>query len=129
MQYIGKIDRKKFREISKDITTDDVILTDKQVEHIKERHPNDYELYFKFIKEIVENPDYIIKDTKPNTGFLLKTFLKEDKRFQLILGLHTSEDIKEYRNSIITFLKINRKKYNQYLRNKEIVWRRLDKNE
>ena len=129
MQYIGKIDRKKFREISKDITTDDVILTDKQVEHIKERHPNDYELYFKFIKEIVENPDYIIKDTKPNTGFLLKTFLKEDKRFQLILRLHTNEDIKGYRNSIITFLKINRKKYNQYLRNKEIVWRRLDKNE
>ena len=129
MQYIGKIDRKKFREISKDITTDDVILTDKQVEHIKERHPNDYELYFKFIKEIVENPDYIIKDTKPNTGFLFKTFLKEDKRFQLILRLHTNEDIKGYRNSIITFLKINRKKYNQYLRNKEIVWRRLDKNE
>ena len=129
MQYIGKIDRKKFREISKDITTDDVILTDKQVEHIKERHPNDYELYFKFIKEIVENPDYIIKDTKPNTGFLLKTFVKEDKRFQLILRLHTNEDIKGYRNSIITFLKINRKKYNQYLRNKEIVWRRLDKNE
>ena len=106
-----------------------MILTDKQVEHIKERHPNDYELYFKFIKEIVENPDYIIRDNKPNTGFLLKTFLKEDKRFQLILRLHTSDDIKEYKNSIITFLKINRKKYNQYLRNKEIVWKRLDKNE
>ena len=129
MQYIGKIDRKKFREISKDITTDDVILTDKQVEHIKERHPNDYELYFKFIKEIVENPDYIIKDTKPNTGFLFKTFLKEDKRFQLILRLHTRDDVAGYKNSIITFLKINTKKYNQYLRNKEIVWRRLDKNE
>ena len=129
MQYIGKIDRKKFLEISKDISVEDVILTEKQIEHIKERHPNDYERYFKYIKEIVEDPDYIIRDSKPDTGFLLKNFFEEDKRFQLILRLHTSNDIAEYKNSIITFLKINSKKYNQYLRNKEIVWRRVDKNE
>lgn len=129
MQYIGKIDIKKFEKISNDITVEEVILTDKQVEHIKERHPNDYERYFKYIKSIVENPDYIIRDTKPNTGFLLKEFLEDDKRFQLILRLQTSGDISGYKNSIITFLKISEKKYNQYLRNKEIVWRRLDKKE
>lgn len=129
MQYIGKIDRNKFIEISKDISGEDVILTAKQVEHIKQRHPNDYERYFKYIKKIVEDPDYIIRDSKPNTGFLLKTFLDEDKRFQLILRLHTREDVNGYKNSIITFLKINRKKYNQYLRNKEIVWQKLDKRE
>lgn len=129
MQYIGKIDTKKFEKISDDIIVEEVILTDKQVEHIKERHPNDYERYFKYIKRIVENPDYIIRDTKPNTGFWLKEFLEDDKRFQLILRLQTSNDISGYKNSIITFLKISEKKYNQYLRNKEIVWRRLDKKE
>lgn len=129
MQYIGKIDTKKFEKISDDIIVEEVILTDKQVEHIKKRHPNDYERYFKYIKRIVENPDYIIRDTKPNTGFLLKEFLEDDKRFQLILRLQTSNDISGYKNSIITFLKISEKKYNQYLRNKEIVWRRLDKKE
>ena len=82
MQYIGKIDRKKFEKISNDITVEEVILTDKQIEHIKERHTNDYERYFKYIKNIVENPDYIIKDAKPNTGFLLKEFREDDKRFQ-----------------------------------------------
>lgn len=129
MQYIGKLDRNKFKAITSDITTDEVILTDKQVDHIKERHPNDYENYFRYFKEIVENPDYIIRDTKPNTGFLLKEFRKNDVRFQLILRLHTSSDNPEYKNSVITFLKINQKKYNQYLRNKEIIWKRLDKNE
>lgn len=124
MQYIGKINRELFGEISNSIISDDVILTDRQLEHIKERHPNDYEQYFKYIKYIVENPDYIIRDAKPNTGFLLKEFLKEDKRFQLILRLHTSEDDRNYKNSIITFLKIGKKKYNQYLRNKEIIWKR-----
>lgn len=129
LQYIGRIDREKFKEITEDITTDEVILTNKQVEHIKERHPNDYEQYFKYFKEIVENPDYIIRDTKPNTGFLLKEFVEENKRFQLILRLHTTNDNKEYKNSIITFLKVGEKKYNQYLRNKEIVWKKLDKDE
>lgn len=126
MQYIGKIDKNKFKDISNDITTDEVILTDKQVEHIKERHPNDYEQYFKYVKDIVENPDYIIRDTKLYTGFLLKEFIEEDKRFQLILRLHTSKDNFEYKNSVITFLKVSEKKYKQYLRNKEIVWKKLD---
>lgn len=129
VQHIGKIDKDKFKLISEDITTDEVVLTDKQVEHIRERHPNDYERYFKYFKEIVENPDYIIKDNKPNTGFVLKEFIEEDKRFQLILRLHTSEDNPEYKNSVITFLKVSEKKYNQYLRNKEIVWKKVDKNE
>ena len=70
MQYIGKIDKSKFRLITKDITTNKVILTEKQKQHIKERHPNDYEQYYSYIKKIVEDPDYIIRDVKPNTGFL-----------------------------------------------------------
>ena len=129
LQYIGKIDKDKFKLISNDITTSEVILTDKQVEHIKNRHPNDYEQYFKYFKDIVENPDYIIRDEKPNTGFLLKEFIEENTRFQLILRLHTSEDNPKYKNSIITFLKVSEKKYKQYLRNKEIVWKKVDKSE
>lgn len=103
MHYIGKIDVSKFSSISTDITTDLVILTDKQIEHIKERHPNNYELYFNYIKDIVENPDYIIRDNKPNTGFLLKDFSNDNTKFQLILRLHTNTDIPNHLNSIITF--------------------------
>jgi len=128
LQYIGKIDKQKFKLITKDITTEIVILTDKQIEHIRFRHPNDYERYFKYIKEIVEMPDYILNDIKPNTGILLKK-ISNDKIFQLILRLHTSEDKREYKNSIITFLRINDKKYNQYIRNKKIVWSNMDNSE
>ncbi|MBQ3145364.1 MAG: hypothetical protein IJB90_02135 [Clostridia bacterium] len=127
MQHIGKIDKRKFKLITKDITTEIVILTDKQIEHIRFRHPNDYERYFKYIKEIVEMPDYILNDVKPNTGILLKR-ISNDKIFQLVLRLHTSEDKRKYKNSIITFLRINEKKYNQYMRNKKIVWSNMDNN-
>lgn len=129
MQYIGKIDKEKYRLITEYITTEEVILTDKQIEHIKQRHPNNYEKYFKYIKNIVEDPDYIIKDDKPNTGFLLKEFIEDNKRFQLILRLNTINDNENYKNSIITFFKVSEKKYRQYLRNKEIVWKKLDKDE
>jgi len=126
LKYIGRIDRNKFLAITRDITTEEVVLTDKQIEHIKIRHPNDYELFFKYFKEIVEEPDYIIKDKQPNTGLLLKEIGKETIFFQLIIRLHTSNDNINYKNSIITFFKINRKKYNQYIRNKEIVWKNID---
>ena len=126
MQYIGKIDREKFKKITKDITTDEVILTDKQVQHIKERHPNDYELFFKYFKDIIENPDCIIKDINPYTGILLKGIKKDNKIFQLVLRLHTSKDNCAYKNSIITFFKIGQRKYEQYLRNKQIIWKKLD---
>ena len=111
VQFIGKLDREKFKAITDDITTDEVILTSKQVVHIKERHPNDYEEYFGYFKEIVENPDYIIRDKQPNTTFILKEIVEKDKRFQLILRLHTSEDNEEYKNSIITFFNISENKY------------------
>lgn len=129
MQYIGKIDKGKFKNITENITTEDVVLTEQEVEHIKKRHPNDYEKYFKYFNEIIENPDYIIRDSMRNTGILLKEIIEKDERFQLILRLHTNEDNPDYKNSIITFFKISSKKYNQYLRNKEIVWKRLDNNE
>ena len=122
MRYIGKIDIDKYKMISSDITTQDVVLTDKQIEHIKQRHPNDYELYFDYMKEIVENPDYIIRDNLPNTGLLLKEFKNNNISFQLILRLHTGGDKEGYKNSIITFLKISKKRYNQYIRNKEIIY-------
>lgn len=129
MQYIGKIDKNKYKLITEYITTEEVILTDRQIEHIKERHPNNYEQYCKYIKAIIEDPDYIIRDDRPNTGFLLKEFVEDNKRFQLILRLNTSNDNKEYKNSIITFFKVSEKKYKQYLRNKKIVWKKLDKSE
>ncbi len=35
MRYNGKIDKEKYKMITKDISTEEVILTDKQVDHIK----------------------------------------------------------------------------------------------
>ena len=104
--------------------TSDVIITDERIEHIRSHHPRDYERYSSYLKSVLEDPDYILEANRPNTAFVLRQFAEGDKRFQLILRLATSSDEKTFSNSIITFLKIEEKKWNKYIRNKKILYRR-----
>lgn len=120
---IGKIDIEKYKCVTEDITTDEVIITDTQIAHIKDHHPNDYERYFSYIEEIVKNPDYILEANKPNTAFVLKHIEDNGKNYQIILRLKTSSDPEDYKNSIITFLKVEDKRYNRYLRTKKILYK------
>lgn len=123
MQIIGKIDIEKYQVVSENIRTDEVVITDERIQHIKERHPNDYEQYMQYISEIVKNPDYILEANKPNTAFLLKEFIHEEKRFQLILRIAVEGDNPGYKNSVITFLKVEEKRYRRYLRTKKILYK------
>ena len=125
MRLVGRIDREVYKCITEDIITEDVIITDERIEHIKERHPNDYERYFEYLKEIVENPDYIVETTKRNTALILKEIAEsEDKRFNTVLRLITSADNTEFKNSIITFMKINEKEWSRLIRNKRILYKK-----
>ncbi|MCL1904494.1 MAG: PBECR2 nuclease fold domain-containing protein [Oscillospiraceae bacterium] len=122
MYKIGEINLKHFEGIHK-VLTPNVIITETQIEHIKERHPNDYERYFEYIPAILEDPDYIIEANKPNTSILLKSFSENGKNFQLILRLKASTDPESYENSIITFMKVNEKRYERHLRTKKILYK------
>ena len=64
MYRVGKIDREIYHCIAEDIVTDEVIITVVQIMHIRERHPNDYELFstYKFITK--ENNIDILKVEK-----------------------------------------------------------------
>lgn len=121
---VGKIDRDIYKCITEDIVTDEVVITDNQIQHIKERHPGDYERFSSYLSEIIAEPDYILEANKPNTAFVLKQIEKDGANFQLILRLQTSQDPKGYKNSIITFLKIEQRKRDKYLRNKKILYSR-----
>ncbi len=123
VQTIGKIDIEKYRVVSQDIRTNEVVITQERIQHIKDRHPNDFERYSGYITEIVESPDYILEANKPNTAFLLKEFAEADERFQLILRLAVEGDKPGYKNSVITFLKVEEKRYKRYLRTKKILYK------
>ena len=122
---VGKIDKEIYKCITEDIVTDEVIITDERIGHIKERHPNDYEKYCEYLKLIVEEPDYIVETKKPNTALILKEIKESNERqFKTVLRLTTSTDNQGFKNSIITFMKIDEKEWNRLLRNKLILYKK-----
>lgn len=122
MHTIGKIDIEKYRVVSDKIRTSEVFITDERIAHIKERHPNDYERYSRYLVEMIENPEYILEDRTPNTAVILQEFFAEGEHFRLVLKLAVTDDEEHKKNSVITFLKINEKTYRKYLRNKKVLY-------
>ena len=120
---IGEIDIEKYKCVTADIITKDVVITEKQIEHIKEHHPNDFERFNGFFRDIVENPDYIIEANKPKSALILKEIVSEHEKIKTVLRLVTSTDDPKYKNSIITFMKIDNKEWNRILRNKKILYK------
>ncbi len=123
MQLVGKINKKIYKCITTDIVTDEVVITDERIEHIKERHPNDYERYYGYLKEIVEYPQYIVETSKPYTALILKEFADGGEQFKTVLRLVVSHDNPNFKNSIITFMKINDREWKRLLKNKKILYR------
>lgn len=123
VHIVGKLDRNIYECITEDIVTDDVIITEKQIQHIKDSHPNDYERFSEYFSEILQSPNYIVEANKPNTGVILKKIEENDDVFKTVLRIATSADNERYKNSIITFMKIDEKEWNRLLRNKKILYK------
>lgn len=123
IRLVGRIDRKIYQCIEKDIVTDEVIITDERIAHINEEHPGDYERFSSYFEDILNHPDYILAGNKPHTAVVLKEIEIEDERVKVVVRLATSTDPCGYKNSIITFMRINKKRWNRYLRTKAILYK------
>ena len=124
VQTIGKIDIQKYKCVTPEIMTDEVIITDERIGHIKERHPNDYERFCSYIPQIVEDPDYIIEANKPNTAVVLKAIQTSGERFKLILRLKVDGDPDGYKNSIMSFWLIGDTTWRKTIKNKKVLYKR-----
>ncbi|MBU5477649.1 hypothetical protein KQI69_00345 [Eubacterium sp. MSJ-13] len=121
---LGKLDWSIYDCISKEHVNDEVIITAEQLAHIRERHPEAYGDTLNYVKTILQKPDYIIRDKRPNTGLVVKRILHEDDNILLVLKICTCNDREGYKNSIITSWKITEKRLSNYLRNKEIIYKK-----
>ena len=110
--------------ISGNHITDEVIITEEQMLHIRDRHPEAYIDTMHYLREILDDPDYIFKDKRPNTGLVIKKIPNDEESSLLVLKIITSDDNKNYKNSVITSWKITEKRLNNYLRNKEIIYKK-----
>lgn len=131
MHYIGKINLDIYRCVSEDIRTDEVIITDTQIAHIVERRGQEfYEKFRGFFGSILADPDYIFRDSNPNTAIVCKMFSEHGKSINIILRLAVGGDNPAFKNSILTVIGENTKRFEQRLRNNFPVYdKKLDKTE
>lgn len=123
MYIIGSIDPGIYQCITPDIPVSEVIITDERIRHIEERHPGHFERIQPYLPEIIANPDYILENA-PNTCLLLKRIEDGDFRAQVVLRLHTSTDPDGFKNSVISAWKISERRWNNYIRNRNILYKR-----
>ena len=70
VRFLCKIDRKLYACVSENIVSEDVVLNPERILHIQEHHPGDYERYGKYMRSMIEEPDYIVETDRPKTAFM-----------------------------------------------------------
>ena len=126
LQYITNLDRKKLGEYEKKLVTEEVILTDERLyEHILLFHEEEYKQLRPYIKSIIENPDYIVEDNRhEDTMIYLKQIPDIVKNGRVVIKLALGQDEEHSKNSIITMMKLNKRTWNQTIRNRgKIIWK------
>ena len=87
------------------LKTDEVVVTNERMEHIKKHHPQDVELFGQYASEAVRNPDIIIKDMKnSDTVFAVKRL--ENTNLNVVVKLVLEGNGEEIKNSVISFYRI-----------------------
>ncbi len=105
MQSLGRIELSLINKKFQNIQTDEIIVTNERIAHIKTRHPEDYELFKIYGMDSVQNPDYIIEDRKhEGTVFMVKRLTNTNLNVVCRLALDTDE--KGLKNSVMTFYRI-----------------------
>lgn len=123
---IGRINIEVLKNLF-DIKTDKLIITKERIEHINKRHANDYDLYGKYMLEIISNPDYILEDIENiNTVLYLKNI--QELNLQMVIKLETQTEINRA-NTVITFWHMRKRSYNQIINKNKKIFQKLDKNE
>jgi MinD-like ATPase involved in chromosome partitioning or flagellar assembly len=122
---LGSLNINIYKCITSHIDTDRVIITDNQLDHIAEHHPDAYDETLIELKSTLSNPDYIFKDTKHNdTGLVVKAIKNGDTYLYIVLKVCTNSNGGKLANSVISGWKISESRLNNYLRNKKLLYKK-----
>lgn len=101
------------------LNSDEVILRNERLEHIRERHPEVADVLKNNYNELIKKPNYILKDSKnENTALFIKNI--EGKNYNTVIKMNTDKDTK-LENSTITFYKIRDRELKRLLQKSKIL--------
>lgn len=105
---LGKLNTQPLEEEFGKLKTDELIITNERIKHIKLRHPEDLELFEKYGPSVVAEPEFIIKDGKnENTVFVIKKL--EDTNLNLVVKVILETEENDLKNSVMTFYRVREK--------------------
>lgn len=125
MYVVGKINREIYKCIEENIRTEEVIITDERIGHIRERRGEEfYNGYCGLFEERLREPDYIFKEKREHTALVCKRIVENEKYINLVLRIVIETDNPEYKNSIITAIGESEKRFAQRLRNNTVLYKK-----
>ena len=123
IKNLGKIDITLLESEYGKIQTDEIIITNERIMHIKERYPEDFELFNKYGTESVRHPDMIIKDEKhTETIFMIKKLPGTNLNVVVRVVLETDED--GLKNSVMTFYRIRERNLRKLEEKNKLLYKR-----
>lgn len=122
-ESLGTIDAELFKERFGKLNTDEIIVTHERLEHIKERHPEDFPLFEKYGAECVQAPDLIVEDTAHmGTAFMIKRL--PDTNLNVVVRLSLESDEKHLKNSVMTFYRIRERNLKKLIQKNQLLYKR-----
>jgi hypothetical protein len=120
---LGRINTQPLEKEFGKLKTDEIVVTDERLEHIRNRHPEDFELFEQYGTSTVETPDLIIKDEKSeNTVFMVKRL--DTTNLNVVAKLILDTDNNDYKNSVMTFYRIRDKNLKKIEKRNKTLYKR-----
>lgn len=120
-RLLGKINLEPLVGTFGEIQTNEIIITDERMEHILERHPEDYGLFSKYVVLTVTKPNIIIKDKK-NVGTIFMIKKLSDTNINVVVRVALSTDKKGLKNSVMTFYRLRDKNMKKLMKKNEVLY-------
>ena len=121
---LGKLDTRPLKNEFGDLQTDEIIVTNERLDHIKTHHADDYVYFKKYGTDAVLSPNEIIKDLK-NDGTVFMIKYLPDTNLNVVVKLALNPDKIGWKNSVMTSFRIRERNLrklrakNKVLYNKE----------
>ncbi len=120
---LGKIKTQPLENEFGKLKTDEIIITNERIEHIKIRHPEDFDLFEQYGVQTVESPDVIIKDCKnQDTIFMIKKL--KDTNLNIVAKLILDIEDNKLINSVMTFYRIRNKNLIKLEKKNKILYKK-----
>ena len=123
IKQLGKINKIFLEQEFGQLQTDDVIVTNERLQHIKNKHPEDYNLFEQYGVACVSEPDFIIKDEKNiGTVFLIKKM--PETNLNIIIRLALNTDKTGIKNSVMTFYRLRNRNRNKLIAKNKLLYKK-----